>query len=774
MKFSSKAETLGLLSDFLTSATILPQIRFTVLDWENDSGGILKKIEQKNWINKSLIVRSSTAAEDKECQSLAGHFLSVQGVCGKGELIKAIGQVINSYSSKNKCEDQVFIQPQLDKIIMSGVVFSCDPSNNSPYIVINYTNSNKSTESVTSGKSNELNTYYYYKHKGKPPKNRLGRITSMVLELESIFKTNAIDAEFAVSEEDELFLLQVRPLFSSGSPGISSEKHKSVLADIHQKIVNGMRPHPYLFGKKTLYGVMPDWNPAEIIGLRPRPLSLALYKELITDNIWAYQRSNYGYRNLRSFPLLISFAGLPYIDVRVSFNSFVPADIPNDIAQHLIDYYINRLSEIPSFHDKVEFEIVFSCYTLDLLKRMEQLQEYGISKDDCLIISDSLRSLTNNIIHLEKGLWQKDISRIDILKSRIKTIHESELEEIDKIYWLIEDCKRYGTLPFAGLARAAFIAVQLLQSMVATGIINNDEYTIFLNSLNTISSTMTRESCQLSRKNFFKKYGHLRPGTYDILSPRYDEAPDKYFDFDKKFSGSWERKNFNLSLVQLRKLENLLKVNRLDSDVLGIFDYIKKAIEGREYAKFIFTKSISEILKQFKALGRKSGFSVDDCSYCDIACIFELYGSSLKTSNVIREKIEKGKKEYSITQQISLPPLITTPDNVYNFSLPQSRPNFITMLKVSGPVIRVDEQKEQFKNSILFLHSADPGYDWIFSHDIGGFITAYGGANSHMAIRAHEFGVPAVIGAGESLYNKWISGKFLEIDCANEIVRIIN
>jgi len=34
---------------------------------------------------------------------------------------------------------------------------------------------------------------------------------------------------------------------------------------------------------------MPDWNPAEIIGIKPKMLALSLYKELITDNIWAYK-----------------------------------------------------------------------------------------------------------------------------------------------------------------------------------------------------------------------------------------------------------------------------------------------------------------------------------------------------------------------------------------------------------------------------------------------------------------------------------------------------
>ena len=74
-----------------------------------------------------------------------------------------------------------------------------------------------------------------------------------------------------------------------------------------------------------------------------------------------------------AFPLLVSFHGLPYIDVRVSFNSFVPRDVPNDLAGRLVNYYIDRLLAEPQLHDKVEFEIIFSCYTLDLPQRMSRL-----------------------------------------------------------------------------------------------------------------------------------------------------------------------------------------------------------------------------------------------------------------------------------------------------------------------------------------------------------------------------------------------------------------
>ena len=49
----------------------------------------------------------------------------------------------------------------------------------------------------------------------------------------------------------------------------------------------------------------------------------------------------------------------------------------------------------------------------------------------------------------------------------------------------------------------------------------------------------------------------------------------------------------------------------------------------------------------------------------------------------------------------------------------------------------------------------------------------YGGANSHMAIRAAELGIPAVIGVGEVLFQQWIKCNTLEVDCSNKQVRII-
>ena len=65
----------------------------------------------------------------------------------------------------------------------------------------------------------------------------------------------------------------------------------------------------------------PDWNPAEIIGVKPHPLSLSLYQELITNNVWSKNRFRCGFQEVDSSHLMTTFYGTPYIDVRIDFNS---------------------------------------------------------------------------------------------------------------------------------------------------------------------------------------------------------------------------------------------------------------------------------------------------------------------------------------------------------------------------------------------------------------------------------------------------------------------
>ena len=452
-----------------------------------------------------------------------------------------------------------------------------------------------------------------------------------------------------------LYLYQVRPLVIKNFTS-DEDNHKNALEGIYSRTSQLFKPYPYLFGNKAIFGIMPDWNPAEIIGVRPKPLALSLYKELITNGIWAYQRSNYGYRNLRSFPLLLSFSGLPYIDVRVSFNSFIPSDLSPDLADKLVNYYLKTLQSNEKMHDKIEFDIVFSCYTFDLPKRIKLLGKENFSLSEQNEIIKKLKHLTNKIMSPKNGLWRKDIKKISELSKRQEIIKNSNLSKLDKIYWLLEDCKRYGTLPFAGLARAGFIAVQFLQSMVNLGVLSQEDKNNFMCSLKTVSSSI-KNDYHSSKDSFIKKYGHLRPGTYDITLPRYDENPELYIKQktdDILKINSKKNTDFTLSLEQIKNLEELIKNHELKHDVLSIFDFIKGAIEGREYAKFIFTKSLSDILSLITELGKEFNLNVNDLSYCNINCLKESYSKTDDIKTTLYSSIKTGKKEYLKTCSINL------------------------------------------------------------------------------------------------------------------------
>ena len=439
----------------------------------------------------------------RAAHSNAEHFYP-QNV-GTAALGRAVEQVLSAYG-ETQPNDEVLIQPMLKNVVRSGVAFSHDPSTCAPYRLVNWSEGSD-TAAVTGGVGGRI--WQQAANSAVPPRQDLAPIVALIDELLTLFGEAPVDCEFAVTQEDGdevLWLLQARPLILHETPE-SETAQATRLESIQQKVSRGMRSHPFLIGRRTVYGVMPDWNPAEIVGIRPKPLALSLYRELITDSIWAYQRHNYGYRNLRSFPLMPHFMGCPYIDVRLSFNSFIPADLDEGMAGRLVDHYIERLLAEPTLHDKVEFEIVFSCYTLDLPQRLERLSQAGFPKHERDAIAHSLRKLTNRIVHPKTGLWRGDAAKIETLNARREELLASSVAPLERIYWLLEDAKRYGTLPFAGLARAGFVAVQMLKSLVAVDVFSQADYDAFIGSLSTVSGQLARDRATLDKSSFWPIMG---------------------------------------------------------------------------------------------------------------------------------------------------------------------------------------------------------------------------------------------------------------------------
>ena len=204
----------------------------------------------------------------------------------------------------------------------------------------------------------------------------------------------------------------------------------------------------FILGDRALFGVMPDWNPAEIIGTKPTTLAASLYCDLILNEIWAKQRAEYGYRDVRPHSLLTIFAGHPYIDIRASFNSFIPKKLAKKTAKKLVNFCLEWLENHPELHDKVEFDVIPTCCDLDFfVGKVVFFQAVFFSNNEIFEIKESLLKITNNALSRSK----EDLINIEKLEKRFNEIERTEIAPLEKAFILLEDAKLYGTLPFLTL-----------------------------------------------------------------------------------------------------------------------------------------------------------------------------------------------------------------------------------------------------------------------------------------------------------------------------------
>ena len=81
-------------------------------------------------------------------------------------------------------------------------------------------------------------------------------------------------------------------------------------------------------------------------------------------------------------------------------------------------------------------------------------------------------------------------------------------------------------------------------------------------------------------------------------------------------------------------------------------------------------------------------------------------------------------------------------------------------------------KKIDLNKKIVLIENADPGFDWLFSFDINGLITKFGGANSHMSIRCNELKIPAAIGVGEKIFEDIKNNQQLILNCALKKIEV--
>jgi phosphohistidine swiveling domain-containing protein len=436
----------------------------------------------------------------------------------------------------------------------------------------------------------------------------------------------------------------------------------------------------------------------------------------------------------------------------------------------IVDFWIEKLKKNPFLHDKVEFDVAVTAYDFEIKKKLKNYFPNNISPKTKKKIESLYKDIFIKNINKKSDVNLDKISKkiyyLNLLQKKF-SINKSRKKNIENVKLIIKNCKKYGIIPFAQAARHGFIAKGLLDSLVSKKIFSQKRSIELQKVVNTVTSNFLEDINLVKKKIltksfFFRKYGHLRPGAYDITSKNYREMKNIFF--EKAFKV--KKHKFKLNTKEQNKLNVLLNKEKIDLNHESLINYIIGSIELREFSKFIFSKSIDNIFRLLIKIVPKKLKNKEIVSFFSI--------NEILNDKASIKLFLKRKNEYENNIKIFLPEVINDSKAYDVIPYMFNVPNFITNNRVIGKVINLSNKLNySLENKIILIENADPGFDWIFTKKIKGFATQFGGANSHMAIRAAELNIPAVIGCGQKNFDELKNSLEIEIDCLNKKTTIL-
>ena len=479
-----------------------------VAEWQNNPSVCLTRM-QKQFPNERVAVRSSRHNESTGVSGQAGRYRSFGPVDAtrRGALIRAVDAVFKSYGELHDA-DEVLVQTWVAEAAAMLGVTSANSTSFAGTACISYyigdaTHGANTTNAITAGWTNVQRCWLA--HDTAPSSqwpSAVRRGFALLATLEARLRHTALELEVAVDRRARLRLLQVTP-----STRASTRTANAVLETRWQKIERTydqrMQSREAELGRHTVFGLMPDWNPAELLGEHPRPVALSLFSELLTDYVWRDARINLGYRESAVHPLLGVFAGRPYVDVRASLNSLIPRGISEAMVTPVIEASIDKLRRHPELHDRIETELQPTCIGF-AGEWSQSLRDAGLSKP-------AQQTWREALIAMEPA-WRR-FSASSIANERIApSVRDIEAScsacnDVRALMLILGTIQQVFALPFAMQARLAFVARFQLSSLVTANALSAKRHHDLLRCLSVTTSTLSSSAISA---------GALRPATFDI------------------------------------------------------------------------------------------------------------------------------------------------------------------------------------------------------------------------------------------------------------------
>ncbi len=675
-------------------------------------------------------VRSSSSQEDRAGRSQAGRFLTLLDV-HRDRLATAIAEVFASYGAPT-AEDQVLVQRSLGVVDAALVAASRCAPDGADCVSVSIAQQG-STRSVTDGSSAAETWFVALAASRERLPAPIAAARDVVEEIAGRLPPG-IDFELELAwRAGRMWLLQVRPIHLPPrcAEGIEAATRARIGRRLQALAGDGVR----------VLGLMPDWNPAELLGEQPRPLALSLFEALIGDQVWWQARCALGYARPPRSRLLQPLAGRPYVDVATSLASFVPVGLGQDCAERLVGAWLERLQACPQLHDRVEFDLALTCLEFDARQR---LAASGIAAADAKRLIAALCAPTLACLEPRALHW---------MLARFRAEAAAGASTAERLAGICGSL----ALPFAMAARCDFAAHAMLRSAVRCGALSGERLEALARSVGSMAGALGDEL----RADAMQ--GAARAGTFDILSPRHAELlpPGR----PRIAAGE----PFVLAAHERNALQRLLSGAGLALAPDRLVAAAMLAVRARELGKFVLAGRLSGCLEAIARRAEERGLTREQASWLPWRRWDEPDPARLAA------EAEAARETHAAEARIRMPALLFAGDDLAAVRFEAQRPSYLGGGRICAPLRQVGryERPEVVpRGAVIAIESADPGFDWIFARQPAALLTAWGGPHSHMALRCRELACPVVLGLGPERFRRLCRAERVSIDFSSQVIHV--
>ncbi len=296
---------------------------------------------------------------------------------------------------------------------------------------------------------------------------------------------------------------------------------------------------------------------------------------------------------------------------------------------------------------------------------------------------------------------------------------------------------------------------------------------------------------QRGLQSFLRRYGHRAVAEIDLGMPRWSDDPSHLLgvisnylrltadDLDPVAQFHAGQANAEAMITTLTG--RLAERSRLRARLLGwTLRRVRQLVGLRESPKFLLIVALATMREHLKVIGQQLVMTaviehVDDVFFLDLGEVRRgLAGGDLRTLVVQRrEAYEQELKRRHIPRLLlsdgTEPEAVAAADARADGALTGSPASTGTVTGRARVVLEpVGAHLEP--GEILVAPSTDPGWTPLFL-TAGGLVMEMGGSNSHGAVVAREYGIPAVVGVPDATH-KIETGQLITVDGAAGLVHV--